>query len=75
MTAWLFCVASAASSVGRQKQEMDKNDEKRAEEADRKTREERIEEKIDRNLEDSFPASDPPEWVLGVERLSQIDPD
>ena len=24
--------------------------------------------KIDRNLEDSFPASDPPEWVLGVER-------
>jgi hypothetical protein len=27
-----------------------------------------MERKIDRNLEDSFPASDPPEWVLGVER-------
>ena len=29
---------------------------------------EMLEQKIDRNLKDSFPASDPPEWVLGVER-------
>ena len=29
---------------------------------------ERIEAKIDRDLNDSFPASDPPAWVLGVKR-------
>jgi hypothetical protein len=54
---------------------MDDNDKKRVEELDRKTREKCLEEKIDRNLEDSFPASDPPEWVLGVERSSQAAPD
>lgn len=33
--------------------------------------EDRVEAKIDRDLQDSFPASDPPGWVLGVRRPSE----
>ena len=33
--------------------------------------EDRVEAKIDRDLKDSFPASDPPGWVLGVSRPSK----
>ena len=35
--------------------------------------EDRVEAKIDRDLRDSFPASDPPGWVLGVKRPSGED--
>ena len=47
-----------------------KQEKQRAEPPADAVSEDRVEAKIDRDLRDSFPASDPPGWVLGVNRPS-----
>jgi hypothetical protein len=52
---------------GNKRSKAHESDETSSKRSDIAQRDDDVERKIDLNLEDSFPASDPPAWTLGVE--------